>query len=166
MIDVVRSAAWGVSSPFGEEYEDVDTARARDLLALFSVAQLEDRPFHTLSEGERQRIVLARGLMSDPEVLILDEPAAGLDLGARELLIAAMAEIISGRAAPQVVLVTHHLEEIPQGITHALVMKAGEVFAAGPVGEVLTGRVLSEAFELALSVENDHGRWFARGLPR
>ena len=104
--------------------------------------------------------------MSDPEVLILDEPAAGLDLGARELLIAAMAEIISGRAAPQVVLVTHHLEEIPQGITHALVMKAGEVFAAGPVEEVLTGRVLSEAFELALSVENDHVRWFARVLPR
>ncbi len=166
VIDVVRSAAWGVSSPFGEEYEDVDTDRAHDLLALFSVSHLADRPFHTLSEGERQRIVLARGLMSDPEVLILDEPTAGLDLGARELLIAAIDEIISGPAAPQVVLVTHHLEEIPQGITHALVMKDGEAFAAGPIDEVLTGRVLSDAFELALSVENDHGRWLARGLPR
>ena len=170
VIDVVRSAAWGVSAPFAETYEDIDTRRARDLLGLFSVDHLEERPFHSLSEGERQRmkrrLMIARALMHEPRLLILDEPTAGLDLGARELLIAAMEEIIVGKNAPQVILVTHHLEEIPQGVTHAAVMKGGEIFAAGTVDEVLNGRVLSDAFELALSVENENGRWFARGLPR
>ena len=164
--DVVRTAAWGISSSFTEEYEDMDSQRADDLLVLFGVGDLADRPFSSLSEGERQRIALARGLMSDPEVLILDEPTAGLDLGARELLMQALTEMMSGPRAPQAIVVTHHLEEIPVGITHAAIMKNGTLLEQGAIGDVLTGVILSEAFELPLSVGYDNGRWWTRGMTR
>lgn len=160
--DVVRTAAWGRSISFGEDYEDIDEARLIDLLTVFGVDALADRAFGTLSEGERQRVLLARALMADPELLVLDEPSAGLDLGARELLVQALTEIAGGPNAPQVVLVTHQLEEIPAGFTHGLVMAAGRVVAAGPLDEVLTGVTLSTAFGLPLTAGREGGRWWAR----
>ena len=105
---------------------------------------------------------LARALMSDPEVLILDEPTAGLDLGARETLVSALDEIIAGKRSPQVVLVTHQIEEIPTGITHCAVMRGGALIAQGPIADTLTGVVLSEAFSLPLLAGMADGRWWAR----
>lgn len=159
--DCVRTAAWGQTRAFDEDYEDTDTQRADDLLAAFGIAELAERRFSSLSEGERQRVLLARALMTDPEVLILDEPTAGLDLGARELLVGALTEILSGPHAPQLVLVTHQIEEIPVGFTHAALMDGGEITLAGPIDEVLTGVHLSAAFGLPLSVSQVDGRWHA-----
>lgn len=159
--DCVRTAAWGQMRSFDEDYEDADTQRADDLLAAFGVADLADRRFSSLSEGERQRVLLARALMTDPEVLILDEPTAGLDLGARELLLGALSEIISGPRAPQLILVTHQIEEVPLGFTHAALMDTGEITHAGPIDEVLTGVNLSTVFGLPLSVSQVDGRWHA-----
>ena len=131
-------------------------------MAAFGVSHLADHPFGSLSEGEAQRVQLARALMSDPEVLILDEPTAGLDLGARETLVSALDEIIAGKRSPQVVLVTHQIEEIPTGITHCAVMRGGALIAQGPIADTLTGVVLSEAFSLPLLAGMADGRWWAR----
>lgn len=160
--DTVRSAAWGVHVAHHEHYEGQDEERARDLMAAFGVPHLADHPFGSLSEGEAQRVQLARALMSDPEVLILDEPTAGLDLGARETLVSALDEIIAGKRSPQVVLVTHQIEEIPTGITHCAVMRGGAMIAQGPIADTLTGVVLSEAFSLPLLAGMADGRWWAR----
>lgn len=164
--DVVRTAAWGQSVSFGEEYEEIDNERAQQVLAAFGVAHLSDRRFSTLSEGERQRVLLSRALMADPEVLVLDEPTAGLDLGARELLMQALTALMSIDYAPQIIVITHHLEEIPAGITHALLMKGGQVAAAGPVEEVLTGVKVSQLFDMPLSVTQNNGRWNAQAFRR
>lgn len=163
--DVVRTAAWGVHESWDESYEDVDNARVDDLLAAFGVAHLADARFGSLSEGERQRTLLARSLMTDPEVLILDEPGAGLDLGAREILVTALSQILESPTAPQLIMVTHQVEEIPAGITHAAVIKDGRIIAAGPITEVLNGVTLSEAYELPLTAGSTDGRWWARALP-
>lgn len=160
--DVVLTAAYGVTGRWRESYESLDVGRADDLLAAFGVADLAERSFGTLSEGERKRTQIARALMTDPELLLLDEPAAGLDLGGREELVTALAELASDPRSPVLVLVTHHLEEVPQGFTHALLLRDGRVAAAGPVDEVLTGERLSDAFGLALTVERHGGRWTAR----
>ena len=160
--DTGRSAAWGVHVAHHEHYEGQDEERARDLMAAFGVSHLADHPFGSLSEGEAQRVQLARALMSDPEVLILDEPTAGLDLGARETLVSALDEIIAGKRSPQVVLVTHQIEEIPTGITHCAVMRGGALIAQGPIADTLTGVVLSEAFSLPLLAGMADGRWWAR----
>ncbi|MDC4233212.1 ATP-binding cassette domain-containing protein [Actinomyces sp. B33] len=162
--ELVRTAAWGVHVGRGLDYEDVDDERAADLMAAFGVSPLADRTFSSLSQGEAQRVLLARSLMTDPEVLVLDEPTAGLDLGAREMLVAALTEIISGPAAPQIVLVTHQVEEIPEGITHAALMSGGRIVAAGPIEETLTGVALSHAFALPLTAGRSDGRWWARGI--
>ncbi|WP_028048074.1 ABC transporter ATP-binding protein [Cellulomonas sp. URHD0024] len=160
--DVVLTAAYGVTGRWRESYESLDEARATDLLGAFGVAHLSDRYFGTLSEGERKRVQIARSLMTDPELLLLDEPAAGLDLGGREELVAALAELAADRKSPVLVLVTHHVEEIPQGFTHVLLLRQGKVFAAGPVDEVLTAQTLSGAFDLELVVDKIDGRWSAR----
>ena len=160
--DVVLTAAYGVTGRWRESYEDLDRARAHDLLAAFGMAELADRSFGTLSEGERKRTQIARALMTDPELLLLDEPAAGLDLGGREELVAALAELAGDRRSPVLVLVTHHVEEIPQGFTHVLLLRDGRVHAAGPIAQVLTAEHLSGAFGLELVVEQAGGRWSAR----
>ena len=161
--DVVLTAAYGMTGRWRESYEAVDEARAADLMAAFGVARFPDRRYGTLSEGERKRVQIARALMSDPELLLLDEPAAGLDLGGREELVAALAELAADRRSPVLVLVTHHVEEIPPGFTHLLLLADGRVHAAGPIGEVLTAENLSGAFGTPLQVERAGDRWTARG---
>jgi len=160
--DVVLTAAYGVTGRWREAYESLDESRAADLLAAFGVAHLSDRYFGTLSEGERKRVQIARSLMTDPELLLLDEPAAGLDLGGREELVAALAELAGDHKSPVLVLVTHHVEEIPPGFTHILLLRQGTAFAAGPIDEVLTAETLSGAFDLPLTVDHTDGRWSAR----
>ena len=125
-------------------------------------ARFATRTFGTLSEGERKRVQVARALMTDPELLLLDEPAAGLDLGGREDLVRRLGDIAADEDAPTTVLVTHHVEEIPVGFTHGLLLRAGSVVAAGPLEQVLTAELLGETFGLALSVEHADGRWAAR----
>ncbi len=161
-VDVVVTAAHAVLGRWRETYDDTDVARATSLLARVGMRAFVDRRYGTLSEGERKRVLLARALMTDPELLLLDEPAAGLDLGAREALLRLLARLAGGAGAPPSVLVTHHVEEIPVGTTHALLLARGRVVAAGPVAEVLTGPVLSRAFGLPLVVEARDGRWTAR----
>jgi iron complex transport system ATP-binding protein len=120
------------------------------------------RPFGTLSEGERKRVQIARALMPDPELLLLDEPGAGLDLGGREDLVSRVKELAGYAYAPAQVLVTHHVEEIPPGYTHALLLRGGEVVTSGPLEQVVTQEALSETFGLALQVQRADGRWTAR----
>ncbi len=161
-LDVVMTAGWAVLGRWTEEYDNTDTDRAMQLLKLLGADHLADRRFGTLSEGERKRVQIARALMPDPELLLLDEPAAGMDLAGREDLLARISEISDDPFAPTLVLVTHHVEEIPIGITHALLLKSGGVVASGPVAEVLTPPLLSETFGIPLVVDRYGGRWSAR----
>ncbi|MBD8077605.1 ABC transporter ATP-binding protein [Cellulosimicrobium arenosum] len=164
--DVVLTAAYGVTGRWRERYDDLDTGRADDLLAAFGVSHLAERTFGTLSEGERKRTQIARALMTDPELLLLDEPAAGLDLGGREELVGALAELASDPRSPVLVLVTHHVEEIPPGFTHLALVKDGTIHRAGPVAEVLTAENLTEVFGMPLVVAHGGGRWMARSVRR
>jgi iron complex transport system ATP-binding protein len=163
--DVVVTAAWAVTGRGHEAYEDPDTSRARDVLELVGAGALTERLFGTLSEGERKRVQIARALMTDPELLLLDEPAAGLDLGAREDLVTRLAGIATDRWSPAQVLVTHHVEEIPAGFTHVLLLREGRSVAGGPIHEVLTGRNLSETFGTRLRCGHVRGRYWARAVP-
>lgn len=160
--DVVLTAAYAVSGRWRESYEELDHQRAKDLLAAFGVDHLADRTFGTLSEGERKRVQLARSLMTDPELVILDEPAAGLDLGGRETLVRDLAELAGDRRSPVLVLVTHHTEEIPPGFTHALLLRRARIVAAGPLEGVLTDELLSATFDVPLTVSRAGDRWSAR----
>ena len=161
-LDVVVTATYGVVGRWGGAHEQADLDRAADLLGRVGLRRHVVRRFGSLSEGERKRVLLARALMTDPELLLLDEPAAGLDLGAREALLRLLTRLWADLAGPPVVLVTHHVEEVPVGTTHALVLAGGRVRAQGPVDEVLTAPVLSRAFGLPLVVERAAGRWTAR----
>jgi iron complex transport system ATP-binding protein len=162
VIDIVMTASWAVVGRGREDYEDVDEARALELLGQLGCRALAPRRFGTLSEGERKRVQIARALMTDPELLLLDEPAAGLDLGAREALLRRLTRIITGPAAPGVVLVSHHVEEIPTGMTHALLLRGGRVVQAGPAASTLTGPALSACFGVPLEVNRQDGRYAAR----
>ncbi len=162
--DVVQTAAWGVLGRWRERYDAADDVRARGLLEQFGVGHLADRHYGTLSSGERKRVQIARALMTDPELLLLDEPAAGLDLGGREDLVRRLAGLAYDPDAPALVLVTHHVEEIPPGFTHALLLRDGAVVAQGLVGDVLTGDNLTKTFGLPLNVEVRGGRYAARAL--
>jgi iron complex transport system ATP-binding protein len=161
-VDVVVTAAHGVLGRWREGYDDADVQRAADLLARVGLRAFADRRFGSLSEGERKRVLLARALMTDPELLLLDEPAAGLDLGAREALLRLLTRLSTSPGAPPSVLVTHHVEEIPVGTTHAMLMSRGRVVATGPVADVLTGPLLTAAFGIPLQVAGSDGRWTAR----
>jgi iron complex transport system ATP-binding protein len=161
-LDVVVTASYGVVGRWSERYDDADVSRAQELLGRMGLRAFATRRFGTLSEGERKRVLLARALMTDPELLLLDEPAAGLDLGAREALLRLLTRLSQDDGAPPTVLVTHHIEEVPVGTTHALLLSRGRSIASGPVGEVLTGPLLSRAFGLPLVVEEREGRYTAR----
>ncbi|SDM74328.1 ABC transporter ATP-binding protein [Actinomyces ruminicola] len=162
-LSVVLSASYGNIGVWREEYDDFDIERARALLTALDAGHLAERTWANLSSGERKRIELARALMPDPELLILDEPAAGLDLAGREQLLAALTDILSAPGAPSMLLVTHHLEEIPVGFTHGLALRRGEAVAAGPLDAVLTGDVVTTTFGLPLEITKDRGRYTARG---
>lgn len=160
--DVVVSASYGVMGRWREPYEDMDYARALELMQLMHVDDLANRTYGTLSEGERKRVEIARALMTDPELLLLDEPGAGLDLRGREILVQILSQLCQDPDAPTTVLVTHHVEEIPEGITHAVLMAQGSVVAAGPIDEVLTDEKLTQTFGMPLHIAKIDGRWTAR----
>ena len=163
--DVVVSASYGVVGRWREAYDELDHERAQDLLGEVGAAHLADRVFGTLSEGERKRVQVARALMTDPELLLLDEPAAGLDLGGREDLVSTLAVLAQDPDAPATVLVSHHVEEIPPGFTHALLLRQGAVVAGGPREDVLTREHLSATFGMPLEVRHEDGRWAAKREP-
>lgn len=160
-LDVVLSAAYGVLGRGREAYQPVDQERARDLLGRLGVRAAAGTRFGRLSEGERKRVLLARALMADPELLLLDEPAAGLDLGAREALVRFLGRLAADPAGPALVMVTHRVEEIPPGATHALLLRAGAVLGAGPLDRVLTQRALSACFGFPLRLDRVGERWAA-----
>ncbi len=159
--DVVLSAGYGVLGRWRERYERLDTARAESLLGALGIRHLAHRTFGTLSEGERKRALIARALMTDPELLLFDEPAAGLDLGGREDLVGRLAVLAADPDAPASVLVTHHVEEIPVGYTHGLLLREGRVVASGLLDDVLTDENLSATFGLPLGVQRRRGRYTA-----
>ncbi len=158
-LDIVVSAAHGALEPWWHRYDHDDVDKARGLLDAAGFGYVADRPFGVCSEGERQQILLARSLMRDPELLLLDEPAAGLDVGGRERLVGRLADVAADPAGPPVVLVTHHVEEIPPGFDRLLLLRDGRVSAAGPLVDTLTDANLSAAFGLALRVSGSDGRW-------
>ena len=160
--DVVVTASYAVVGRWREAYDDTDAGRAAELLEALGVAHLADRRFGTLSEGERKRVQIARALMTDPELMLLDEPAAGLDLRGREDLVSRLQTLAEDVTAPAMVLVTHHVEEIPPGFTDILMMREGRVVAAGPIETTLTAANLSATFDLPLVVDRHGRRWAAR----
>jgi iron complex transport system ATP-binding protein len=162
--DVVVSASYAVVGRWREQYDSLDHERADELLTQLRIDGLADRTFGTLSEGERKRVQIARALMTDPELLLLDEPAAGLDLTGRESLVRTLSELARDPYAPASVLVTHHVEEIPVGVTHALLLRQGRVVARGPLRETLTAENLTATFELPLTLTEVDGRWAARAV--
>jgi iron complex transport system ATP-binding protein len=159
---LIMTARHGAFEPWWHVYEPADGERAAQLAERIGLGEHVDQPFGTLSAGERRRTSIARALMPDPDLLLLDEPTASLDLAARELLIRDLARLAAEARPRAIVLVSHHLEEIPPGFGHALVLRAGRVVAAGPIGSVLCDDVLSEAFGLPLTVAAGGGRWTAR----
>lgn len=162
VLDAVLTAAYAVTGRWREEYESFDEEQAKAVLDEWQLLELADRTFGTLSDGEQKRTQIARAVMTDPELLLLDEPSASLDLGARENLLASLSEYASSELAPAIVMVTHHVEEIPVGITHAMLLREGRSVAQGPIDEVLTSERLSEAFGLPLTVQKADGRFTAR----
>lgn len=161
-VTIVKTARHAATEPWWHVYTDEDHDRAMDLLVGLGLAGVADHRYSTLSEGERRRTSIARALMPDPDLLLLDEPAASLDLGAREVLIGDVARLAAGDRPVAIILVTHHVEEIPGGFSHALVLGNGRVIASGPLDEVVSNENLSLAFELPIVVERRDGRVWAR----
>ncbi len=163
VLDAVMTAAYSVTGRWNEQYDDIDLRRAQRVLGEWKLEHLEGRLFGTLSDGEQKRVQIARSVMTDPELLLLDEPAASLDLGSREELLQLLGAYAASPASPAMVMVTHHVEEIPPGFTHALLLADGKVAAAGPIAEIITGERLSEVFGLELLVStSENGRYAAR----
>lgn len=162
VLDAVMTASYGITGRWNEMYEDIDERRARRVLAEWELGEYAERLFGTLSDGERKRAQIARAVMPDPELLLLDEPVASLDLAAREHTLRLLGAYAQAPIAPAMVMVTHHLEEIPLGFTHALLLSNGRVYAAGEIGKTITTDKVSEAFGLEIEVKNDGGRFTAR----
>lgn len=161
VLDVVMTAAYSVAGRWTEEYEEIDVMQARSVLRDWRLQDLEERRFGTLSDGERKRVQIARAVMTDPEILLLDEPAASLDLGAREELLELLDGYARTASAPAMVMVTHHVEEIPAGFTHALLLRDGQIVQAGPVQDVITSEHLSSTFGRPLQVTRNGARFAA-----
>lgn len=162
VMDVVLTAAYAMLGRWQEKYDLWDESRAMALLTALGVRELGERLFGSLSEGEKKRVQIARALMADPELLLLDEPASSLDLGGREDLLRRIESLSKDPLAPATVIVTHHIEEIPVGTTHALLLREGAVVAQGEVASVITDQNLTQAYGLAINVQTDAGRFFAR----
>ena len=161
VIDIVLTSAYAIAGRWQEEYDLWDESRAKALLTTFGVRDLAERTFGTLSEGEKKRVQISRALMADPEVLLLDEPAAGLDLGGREDILHRITQYTSDEQSPVTIIVTHHIEEIPAGTTHALLLKDGIVAHAGPISQVLTEENITEVFGVSVQLQFNGGRYFA-----
>jgi iron complex transport system ATP-binding protein len=161
VMDIVLTSAYAIAGRWQEEYDLWDESRAKALLTTFGVRDLATRTFGTLSEGEKKRVQISRALMADPEVLLLDEPAAGLDLGGREDILGRITQYTSDEQSPVTIIVTHHIEEIPAGTTHALLLKDGLIAHAGPINQVLTQESLAEVFGVQVELHFTGGRYFA-----
>jgi iron complex transport system ATP-binding protein len=165
-LDIVRTARYAALEPWWHRYTADDDAQALRCLVRMGVGHLAERPLGTASSGEQQRVLLARTLMNEPQVVVLDEPSARLDLGGREQLVAALAELTVDPAGPPLILVTHHLDEVPPGMTHVLMLRDGEVVTRGPIGRHLTAAAISECFGLNLELQRrPDGRLSAWATP-
>ena len=160
--DIVLSSAYAIFGRWHEDYDIWDESRVSALLSALGVKEMRERTFSTLSEGEKKRVMIARSLMPDPELLLLDEPAAGLDLGGREDLLQRIATLAADPSSPAMIIVTHHLEEIPTSTTHLLALKYGKTFASGKISDVLTSEMLSSLYETPIKLTQRDGRYFAR----
>ncbi|HEY6762115.1 MAG TPA: ATP-binding cassette domain-containing protein [Baekduia sp.] len=165
-IDVMLVREAGPIALLGSRIGDGDVRRAEALLDLLGCAHLRDARFRDCSQGERQRVLLARSLLRDPELLLLDEPTTGLDLGGREDLLDALATLARERPGLTTVAVTHHVEEIPASATHALLLRGGRALDAGPLEETLTATAMSACFGVDVALSHADGRWTARARPR
>jgi iron complex transport system ATP-binding protein len=162
VLNAVLTAAYSVLGRWNEQYENIDERRALRVLHEWRLDHLADRTFGTLSEGEQKRVQVARAIMTDPELLLLDEPTASLDLGSREVLVGLLSEYAQSPVTPALVMVTHHVEEIPVGFTHVLLLRDGKAVAAGPLRETLTDENLTETFGVQIKLSEDGGRYAAR----
>ena len=162
VLNVVMTSAYAIVGRWQESYDLWDESRAISLLTILGVRELKDRIFGTLSEGEKKRTLIARALMPNPEILLLDEPSAGLDLGGREDLLRRLSALAADPSSPALIIVTHHVEEIPRGATHCLLLREGVVVSKGELREVLTSANLSIAYDIAVQVKEEDGRFFAR----
>jgi iron complex transport system ATP-binding protein len=160
--EIVMSARHAALEPWWHTYSDADHRRALQLLVDAGFGSVADRPFGVLSEGERQQVLLARTLMADPDLLLLDEPAAGLDVAGRERLVTRLSRLGADPGSPPMVLVTHHVEEIPGSFSHALLLRHGQVVTAGPIDAALTSDTISACFDLALVLRREDGRYTCR----
>lgn len=162
VLDVVLTAAYSVLGRWNEDYENIDEKRARRVLAEWKLEHLAERTFGTLSDGEQKRVQIARAVMTDPEMLLLDEPTASLDLGGREELLALLGGYAQAPSTPAMIMVTHHVEEIPIGFTHVMLMAEGGVVAQGPIEQALTAENLTRTFGVEIALSHDNGRFAAR----
>ena len=161
VLNAVMTASYGITGRWNESYDAIDERRARRVLGEWQLADFENRPFGTLSDGERKRVQIARSIMTDPELLLLDEPVASLDLAARELTLQLLGGYAQSDSAPAMAMVTHHIEEIPQGFTHAMLLQDGKIIARGEIGSTITSAAISEAFRFPLTVSYENGRFRA-----
>ncbi|WP_262001042.1 ABC transporter ATP-binding protein [Microbacterium sp. Mcb102] len=162
VLNTVLTAAYSVLGRWNENYEDIDERRALRVLADWRLDHLADRTFGTLSDGEQKRVQIARAVMTDPELLLLDEPTASLDLGSREELLALLSGYASSPTTPAMLMVTHHVEEIPVGFTHVMLIRDGAIVAAGPIAEMLTAEALTDTFGMPIVLSSEDGRYAAR----
>ncbi len=159
--NLVLTAAYAVEGRWNEQYDEYDVRQADRIIAEWDLTQLADHPFGTLSDGERKRAMIARAVMTDPELLLLDEPSASLDLGARERLLHMLSGFAQSPYSPAMIMVTHHVEEIPPGFTHVMLLRDGKVQAAGPISETLTAQALGRTFGMEFDLTVTGGRYTA-----
>lgn len=160
-VDVVMTAKHGALEPWWHTYDDDDRAQALASLERVGVSALANQRFGSCSSGEKQRVLIARALMTNPALVILDEPTAALDLGGREQFVATLDRLAAEPDAAPMILITHHVDEIPESFTHALLMSDGEPAASGPIEDIITTQNLTQMFGIALTVERRDGRWWA-----